>query len=175
MDLSFLSSGAIPTEITALGDIFQGAGDLMVGAETQNAYNYNSAILANQAQEALTAGELTVEEIDAAEKVLLSTQKAMYAKAGVTSHGSPTDVALETATNFEFDKLVTTYNAKVAASNLESKAALEKYYGQVAANKAQFNMGQALLKGGMALMGIGGGGGGGGYNYPIALNSGGFA
>ena len=134
------------------GDILGGVGGLMQGEEMNDAYRYNAQVLNEQAQLVEAAGGLKVEELGVAEDEMLGTQKSTYARAGVTMSGSPTDVALQTATNFEYDKLVTKYNADVQASNLKSQASLDTYYGKMSKQKGEFSFGQSLLKGGMDLL-----------------------
>ena len=146
---------ATPTpqqDLTMFGDVIQGVGGLMQGFEIQDAYDYNAGILDQQAEQVMVAAGLQEEEIGTAESEMLGTQKAMYAKAGVTMSGSPTDVALQTATNFEFDKLVTDYNAKVKESYLQSEANMSKMYGKEAATQGMFKMGSSLLSAGAALL-----------------------
>ena len=146
---------ATPTpqqDLTMFGDVIQGVGGLMQGFEIQDAYDYNAGILDQQAEQVMVAAGLQEEEIGQAESEMLGTQKAMYAKSGVTMAGSPTDVALQTATNFEFDKLVTNYNAKVKESYLQSEASMSKMYGKEAAEQGIFKMGASLLKGAGALL-----------------------
>lgn len=134
-----------------LGDILGGVGSYLAAKEEQGAYNYNAQIFDTQASEVMTASDFQIRDIEGQEGFMLDTQKAQYAKAGVTMNGSPTDVAVATATNFEFDKLVTTYNSKVQAQELQSKADMERYYGKVAVNRGKFQLGMSLLKGGMDL------------------------
>lgn len=140
--------------LTAFGDIMQGFGSMMQGEEMQGAYEYNAAILDQEAQIVMNALPLAIEDIEGAKGDLLSTQKEMYAKAGVTMSGSPTDVALDTATQFDFDKIVTTYNAKVKAQRLHSEAAMQRYYGEISEQKGMFGLGGGLLRGGLSLMGL---------------------
>jgi hypothetical protein len=142
---------ALASEIKSLGDVLGGVGDVMQGFEQNDAYDYNAQILENQAVEVATAGALEVEQIGEEETSMLSTQKAMYAKSGVTQSGSPTDVALQTATNFEFDKLVSQYNTKISENKLQSEADMQKYYGKVAVNKGIAGLGKSLLSGAMDL------------------------
>jgi hypothetical protein len=134
------------------GDIFGGIGSFMQGSEMNDAYKYNAQVLNEQAQLVEAAGALKVEEIGVAEDEMLGTQKAVYARAGVTMSGSPTDVALQTATNFEYDKLVTKYNTEVAASKMKSEAGLQTYYGRMSKQKGEFAFGQSLIKGAMDVL-----------------------
>ena len=110
-------------------------GDIISGQAQQSAYNINASIVEIQ-------GEQTQEEIEAQEKEMTSTQRAMYAKAGVTSSGSPLEVMLNTATTFETDKAIAKYNTV-------SKASMLRYEGQQAKNAQMFKAGLALLSGGV--------------------------
>ena len=141
-------------DFAAAGDFIQGIGAFMQGEEKQEAYDYNAGILNQMADQEMVAAGLKVTELGEQETQLLGTQKEMYAVAGVTQSGSPTDVALQTATNFEFDKLVTTYNAQVAAQQDRSEAALQKFYGKEASRAGVISMGTDLLKGAGAVAGI---------------------
>lgn len=114
-------------------------GSLLAGSETQGADDYN-------AQLALEQGQFEVNDLDTSEADTLSTQKAMYAKAGVTMSGSPLDTAVNTASGYEMDKQIATYNA-------QSKANEDTYLGKVAQSQSEIKAGQQLLSGaeGLAL------------------------
>jgi len=71
---------------------------------------------------------------------LLSIQSAAYARVGVTQSGSPLDVALGTATEFELDKQITRYNA-------ESKARMLEWEAKKAKQAGTFSAGMDLLQG----------------------------
>ena len=139
--------GQAPSSLDAFGEIVQGFGAFLQGKEKNAAFDYNASILGMMANQEMQAAGLQVDQIDKQETQLLSTQKAMYAKAGVTQAGSPTDVALQTATNFQFDKLVTNYNATIQAQKRESQAANERYYGRQAARAGKFAFAESLFKG----------------------------
>ena len=61
-------------------------GDIMAGSAERKAYDMNASMVE-------FAGEQTQEDITKQEKELTSTQRAMFAKAGVTQSGSPLEVA----------------------------------------------------------------------------------
>jgi len=115
------------------GSAMGAVGDLMAGSETASEDNYN-------AQLALTQGQFDVDDLDTQEADTLSTQKAQYAKAGVTLSGSPLDTAFNTASQFEMDKQIATYNAT-------SKANMDEYLGKVAQSRGDVAAGEALLSG----------------------------
>lgn len=138
--------------LSAGGDIMAGIGSLEQGFEINDAYAYNARVLQEQAQIVEASGALKIQQIGTSEEEMLGTQKATYARAGVTMSGSPTDTMLQTATNAEYDKLIVKYNADVSAANMKSQASLDTYYGKMAKAKGEMQFGQSLLKGGMALL-----------------------
>ena len=123
---------ADPLSILSLvGTGISAFGSLQEGKQIQQADEYN-------AQLALEQGEMDVFQIEKEEAGLTSTQKAAYAKAGVTLSGSPLEVMLQSATNFEMDKATAKYNA-------ESKANMLRYEGKVAKASGKFNAAKILM------------------------------
>lgn len=123
----------LPQALTAGGSILSAYGDILSGDESAEAYDYNAGL-------ALTQGQFEVNDIESSEDDTLSTQKAIYAKAGVTMTGSPLDTAVNTASQFEMDKQIATYNAA-------SKANMDQYEGQVAKQQGEFGAAGSLIKG----------------------------
>jgi hypothetical protein len=119
------------------GTVLGAYGDIMAGDEAQKADDYNANL-------ALEQGQFEVSDLGTEETDTLSTQRAMYAKAGVTMSGSPLDTAFNTASQFEMDKQIATYNA-------QSKANMDTYEGQVAKSQGQIKAGESLLSGGATL------------------------
>lgn len=128
-----LSGLQIPSFLKLGSTILGGVGDLMVGDEKAGAYDYNADL-------ALQQGQIQLEQLDTSEEDLLSTQKAMYAKAGVTQSGSPLDAALNSATQAEMDKQISRYNT-------ESKVNMYRYQAQVAESQAKVKAGNDLFSG----------------------------
>ena len=118
-------SPSMPWNVASAGaTVMAGVGAYMQGQEMAGAYEYNASL-------ALMQGQFEVDEISGKEDETLSTQKAMYAKAGVEQSGSVLDVALDTATNYEYDKLVAQYNAQSAANMDEYEAKMAKSKGEM--------------------------------------------
>lgn len=140
-DSSIVNSGGSsfgPGQMMNIGSSILGAfGALTAGDAQDKAYEYN-------AQLALQMGEFEVQDLDTAEADTLSTQRAMYAKAGVTMSGSPLDTATHTAYGYEMDKQIATYNA-------QSKANMDEYMGKMAKSQAQVKAGESLLQGAASL------------------------
>lgn len=134
------SSLPIGNMISAGGDIISGIGGYMQGQEEAGADEYNANL-------ALMEGQFQVEQIGEEESETLATQKAMYAKAGVEQEGSVLDVAMSTATQYEYSKQVAMFNAKSAAT-------MDNYEAAMAKSKGDFALAGGLLSGAGALMGL---------------------
>ena len=127
----------------------QAVGDIMQGNQQKSAYDYNAGVLDVQAQETVEAGKLQQEEMDEEFRSLQGRQQSAYVAAGVVSNsGSALDVMLNSATNFEFDKMVQNYNTQIAVNNLKSRANIDRYYGKVAQKQGQFQAGMTILNAG---------------------------
>ncbi len=133
----------------------QAFGQRQQGQQQQAAYDYNAAVIEQEgslkAHALEVEGALKVSELEASKELMEGAQRAAYAKANVMMTGSALDVMLDTATNFEFDKLVATYNAKtqadIARYDSQAQGTMQRYYGAVSANQANFQMGQTLVGG----------------------------
>jgi len=132
-----LKSLQIPSFLKLGSSILGSVGDLMVGQEQAGAYDYNADLAAEQ-------GQIQIEQLDMAEEDLLGTQKAMYAKAGVTQSGSPLDTALNSATQAEMDKQISKYNT-------ESKVNMDRYKAALAESQGKVKAGEDLLSGALSI------------------------
>jgi hypothetical protein len=103
------------------------------GKLEQEAYNQNADLITQSAA-------LEKEKITREATLMQGAQRAAYARSGVTISGSALDVMLNTATNYEYDKMIIDYNAKLQASQ-------QRYYGQQAYSKGMFKVGQSLISG----------------------------
>lgn len=135
-------SSGLPSAGSILGagaSILGGIGSYMQGQEEAGADEYNASL-------ALQQGQFNVKEIGSSEESTLSTQKAMYAKAGVEQSGSVLDTALNTATNYEYDKQVATFNA-------QSEANMDNYEAKMAKSQGEMGLAEGLLGGASKLAG----------------------
>ena len=113
-----------------LGTGVQMFGQYEQGKSQQLAYNV-------QADQIEMQGKEKIEAIEGSETEKAGEQRAAYARAGVMNSGSALDVELETATNYEYDKLTAKYN-------MESAASAARYKGRMAMLGAIGNMGNSL-------------------------------
>lgn len=128
-----LSGLQIPSFLKLGSSILSGFGNLMAGKEQAGAYEYNAQLAEDE-------GAITAYQLGHAEEGLLSTQRAMYAKAGVTQSGSPLDVAVQSATQAEMDKQIARYNT-------ESKSRMYQYEAELAKSQSKIKAGEDLLSG----------------------------
>jgi len=119
--------------MSLVGTGLQAFGQYQQGKQQKQAYDYNAAVIEQE-------GAVKEYQIGKEETIMGGSQRAAYAKAGVMLKGSALDVMLESATNYEFDKL----NLKFST---ESQALQARYAGITAQNKATFGAGMTLLGG----------------------------
>jgi hypothetical protein len=112
-------------------------GTLQMGQAKKAAGEYNAALVREQ-------GVMDLYHIDKAEVATLSSARALYAKSGVTSSGSPLDAALQSAAGFELDKQVSNYNTQSRANMLE-------WEGKMAKKQADMSAGIQALEGAASL------------------------
>ena len=94
----------------------------MQGRESQITAEYNAAVSRANAEAIRTSADLDIVRQRAAQKTFRGAQAAKYAGAGVKLEGSPLDVLIDTAAQFELDILITDFNAKTAVSQQEFAA-----------------------------------------------------
>ena len=139
------------TSALALG--LQTAGPVMQGFQASKAEEFNASLMRANAQAIRHAADIDIYRQRKRAKSLHSTQKAKYAKAGVTLEGSPMEVMIDSAAEAELDMAITDYNAKVKMAQAESAA--EQYEKSAKMYKMRGIMGglnTLLTAGGMDLL-----------------------
>lgn len=111
LEIAFLAA----TGMQAFGQ-YKGASD------SKKAANYNASIYDQQVSLFDEAKKFDVYRIERAKEKAFGAQRAGYAKAGVTSEGTPFEVMADTAFNYELDKAITVYNYEVQKSQARSQA-----------------------------------------------------
>jgi len=141
--------------LKGIGDIADIGGEVLGGIGAMEAYDYNAQLAQISAGEAAISGEFEQTDIEAEEVSLLATQHVEYAKAGVTQSGSPLEVELETATEFEMEKSIAKYNNEVLQKRYEAQAAQDKYARKMAGYSMIAGIGKTLMGAGESFMGVG--------------------
>ena len=118
------------------------------GQQAKKEAEYNASV---QEQNAVAAQQkASYDETMHRERVrkLLSSQKALYGRSGVSLIGSPELLLEETAAQGELDALAIRYGGDVEASRYRSEATLSKMRGRAASTSGYASAGSTLLSGG---------------------------
>jgi hypothetical protein len=130
------------------GTILTAYGKYREGKDTGNAYKYNEAVMQREQEMIGRSAQIQQNQISRQKGKTLATQHARYAKSGVvTTSGSPYEVAVDTAGQYEMDKAIVAYNAEVERRRA---AAMQAQYGKAAKNAYQAGLvgaGSSLLQG----------------------------
>lgn len=142
-----MNTAAFGSVLGLLGSGFDAFGQYQQGKEEKWAQDYNATIANQQAQSerrnAKVAEYISRKELNQA----IGAQRMAYAKSGVAFSGSAIDVMVDSIANAELGMAIDRYNSEIAARGLDSEAAVRRYYGKQATNKALTNVGNTLLGG----------------------------
>jgi len=78
---------------------------------------------------------------------ILGSQRSGYGGSGVTMEGTPTNVAADTATQGEIDRLAIVYGADVKLANVEAGKATTRFQGEFASAQSDLEMMNTILGG----------------------------
>lgn len=143
--MTFMAAAA--PYITAAAAGLQAVSSISQGNSQANMAKYNAAVSEREARQAKEAAKFEEGRNRQAAESLLSSQKAAFAKGGVTPEGSPLLVQAETAEEAEIDALALRYSGSVAEARAKSQAALDRMQGKAAKTAGYLGAGTSLLKG----------------------------
>lgn len=126
-------------------------GTLKAGEKQQEAYNYNAQVAEETAVQEQKKSAYDEQMHRAEVRRILSTQRALYGKSGVTIEGSPLLVMEDTAKQGELDALAIRYGGDVAAARARSEASLLRMQGENVREASYYQAGSTLLGGGTSL------------------------
>lgn len=113
----------------------------------QSAVNYNIAMAEQNKQMVDDQTDFAVfRHVDSVQRVL-GSQRAGYGASGVTMEGTPMNVAMDTATQGEIDRLAIIYGADVKKASLDSQKATERFKGQSMQAASDLAMMETILGG----------------------------
>jgi len=113
----------------------------------ENAMNYNLALADQNKIMIDDQTEFAVgRHVDSVQRVL-GSQRAGYGAAGVTMEGTPTNVAIDSATQGEIDRLAIKYGGEVKQANVDSQKATTRFKGQSIEAQGELAMMQTVLGG----------------------------
>lgn len=138
---TIIAAAAIASAVVAAG------GAVYSADATRKTANYNADV---GEQNALAeADRAKQEELAHRESVrrIISSQRALYGKSGLSMEGSPLLVMEDTAEQGELDSLAIRYGGDVAAARERSGANLSRMQGRQAMTSGYINAGSTLLAG----------------------------
>ena len=124
-------------------------------AKAQKAqHEYNAAVQENNAIIAEQNAQYEADKHDDNLRRLMASQRSSYSSSGVTSTGSALDVALDTVTQGEMDKMAILYGGDIKAEGAKASAVSQRMAGDAAIQEGKSKVGATLLSGGGQLLGI---------------------
>lgn len=135
----------MPAAVFAVAAIVSAGSAIYSGISAANTADYNAEVAE---QEALAAEDEAAynEEVHRENvRALLSSQRSLYGKSGVSGEGSPLLSLQDTAGQGELDALVIRHGGEVEAAQSRSSANLYKMQGSTALTSGYLNAGSSLL------------------------------
>jgi hypothetical protein len=124
-----LSSPAFGKTVTAIGTVATAAGQIQAGRREAEAIRtnikidqFNAAISRQEAELVEAKKGLEVRRLRRQKKKILSTQRALFSKAGVLFEGSPLEVMSDTEEQAELDILISQFNRDIEKNRFLSEA-----------------------------------------------------
>ena len=122
-------------------------GQYLENMSKAKAADYNALGSEQRIQAIRQASDWNLAMINRRKAKFLSSQKTLYAKAGVKMEGSPMEVMIDTATQFELDKISENYTSQVQMAALKSEAQASKIQAKQYRFAAAFQPSMTLLTG----------------------------
>ena len=130
-----------------LAAVASAAGTVVSADASRKAANYNADVAEQNAIAIKNQNEVNEQAHRDNIRKILSSQRALYGRSGVTMEGSPLLVQLDTAEQGELDALAIRYGGDVAAAKERSTANLYRMQGSQATTIGAINAGTTLLSG----------------------------
>jgi len=116
----------IPAALQIAGTGLKMFGQHQEASKAQDLANYNAAIALDDARLIEASARLEIGRGREQGQRFIGSQRARYAKSGVTSDGSPFEVLAQTATDIEMDLQMDYYNSQVAARRSRIQASFDQ-------------------------------------------------
>jgi len=107
-------------------------GQFQAGAEQERIENFNASIAEQEARNVRASEVLNQFQKKKQIAQIMGSQRAAFAKAGVSYTGSPIVLAHESLTNAEMDLSISKHNAELKAQRLESEARIRGFRAKAA-------------------------------------------
>ena len=138
---------AIAATTALVGSGVQAYSSYQQGKSAEAAGKVNAALAQREADQQRQAGQLEAERMRRERIRLAATQRAGFAKSGVTSEGTPLQVMIQSAADEELNAQMTQYNAGIGAMRSGSEASIYKAQGVAAKRAGTLQAGSSLLSG----------------------------
>ena len=136
-------------ELLALLPLITGAasafGSSQEGKGQAKLANYNALVSEQLAKAIQEASDWNIAAINRKKAKFLSTMKVGYAKGGVRNEGSVIEGMVDSATNFEMDKISERYNSAMQISSARSEASMWRMQADNYKRAGNFKAGTTLL------------------------------
>lgn len=143
--MAFIASSAGAYVFMALSAAASAYGQVQQGKNQSAWASYNAKMAKRDANIAKQNAEYAATQKRRQTERLLSRQRALYGKAGVTMEGSPLIVAQETAAEGEMDALMIERGYAIEAQRHIAEGRLQKIQGAAAKRKSYWGAGTTLL------------------------------
>lgn len=153
--------GWIAAVLAIAGSLAQASGQMQEGKRQGHLLEYNALVDEQNAKAARQAADYQEMLQRRKSDLILSTQRSLYGKAGVTPEGSPLLVQAATASDAELDALAIRHGGIIEEQRNRQSAAINRWQAKqvrAAARQAAFT---TLLQGGAKAASMFGGGMGG--------------
>lgn len=138
---------AIAAITSAVGTGISVMGQMEAGKAQQKWAEYNAAVAERDAETARLNAEYEAGLYRKDTERILSRQRALFGKAGVTLEGSPLLLMAETAAEGEMDALMIERGGKIQAERYRSEAMLSRMSGKMYRRAGYYGAGSTLLTG----------------------------
>lgn len=146
--MSFLYVAAGVAVVTALvGTTVSVVGGIQAGDHAKKVGDYNAAVQRNNALEAQNAANQAAQRKRDEGRAIISRQRAMYAVAGVSPDGTPTEIEIGTAGDIEDDAFLIMQKGEFAYQQGMGEAGFSEAEGEDAQSASYLQAGGTLLSG----------------------------
>lgn len=137
---------------TGLAVAAAGVGVSVIGQREQSkaakkAAEFNAAVERNNSIIAQQEGQFAADRIRKRNRLLLSRQRASYAKGGVTLDATPEDVITDSAIEGELDALAALYTGDVRATSAQARSELASARADAIGSSIPYNTASTILTG----------------------------
>lgn len=145
--MALTTLGIIGILTAAAGTAVSAYGSIQQGKIANQAAKYNAKVAENAAIAERQAAEYDASRLLERNRRVFSSQRAAFAKSGVTLSGSASDVMYDSKIQGELDVMTRLYQGSSAANKFVAQSAISRYQGKSALAGGRTQAGATLLTG----------------------------